>query len=273
MGRGAKRRRNEGTSKGRAVRVAGIAVAGALAFGLSVAALTSAASHPFTEDEFAAASAEVSSNAERLRQAAEADWQERVDAAKIQAAFRQGAALRVAVVGDTVAGGGFPDTTSGTWAKRYADALRANGPVALTTSTATITAQNAGQLQMTPADVTIVSLGNDENYTDLSASEFREAYRAVLDRVRAVAPEGEIVCLSPWFSPTYMPAIHYAISQECSTHGGRFTSLGGLISRSTTAQEGDLWHGGLVPYGGRPNDLGNATISDYLARNTFVSAS
>ncbi|SDC49426.1 Lysophospholipase L1 [Geodermatophilus telluris] len=177
-------------------------------------------------------------------------------------------ALRVLFIGDSLMWGSFASDESLTYRARVTAALSAGGPV----ETATVggpgwsAAEAAEDLPGVsgPFDLVVVEVGANDSVA-LTAAEFGADYAALLDGVRALAPDATLLCDGVWNGPELATPLDRELRPVCADHGGVVVPLSPLyVDETLRGPEGSVLASGAVRDQFHPNDAGHAAIAEAM---------
>jgi acyl-CoA thioesterase I len=176
--------------------------------------------------------------------------------------------LRVLFIGDSLMWGSFASDESLTYRELVASALRADGPVDVVTvgGPGESAAEAARHLadEEPPVDLVLVELGANDSVA-VEPGEFGADYAALLDGVRALAPEAGLLCAGVWNGPEIAAGFDRELRPACAEHGGLVVPLSELyVDETLRGPEGSAVPGGGVRDQFHPNDAGHAAIADAL---------
>lgn len=175
--------------------------------------------------------------------------------------------LRIAYVGDSLAGGLYATTEEDTYRYLTTIALAGDGPYeeegrSLVGGTVEQTLERNEQLP-TDQHIYIIELGtNDINEVDLSG--FRRQYEALLDRVQTASPDASLVCLGTWRPPSTGAKYDLIIRQQCEANGGVYRRLSDLEGDEANKgpEDEQTYQGPSDTF--HPNDTGHAAIVERI---------
>jgi lysophospholipase L1-like esterase len=177
-------------------------------------------------------------------------------------------ALRVLFVGDSLMWGSFASEESLTYRARVTAELSAGGPVEVATvggpGWRTARATAALPEVTGPFDLVFVEVGTNDSVA-LTAAQFGTDYAALLDGVRALAPDATLVCDGVWNGPELATALDRELRPVCAEHGGVVVPLAQLyVDETLRGPEGSVVPGGEVRDQFHPNDEGHAAIAEAM---------
>ncbi|MDQ7877384.1 SGNH/GDSL hydrolase family protein [Microbacterium sp. QXD-8] len=202
--------------------------------------------------------------------------QERIDkqnAAKAQIVFPADRPYTVAFIGDSVTAGSYATTVEATWPNVLAAKLTETGPVEVAMlAEPGRRSSDALTLDIPPADLTLVMLGNNDAMAEAGVEGFQQTYPALLAKVRASSPTGALICLSPWFAASWKPGYHSTVKEACEAAGGEYVDISATHQPRNRAQVGDPSYAGTATDDGHPNDAGHKAIADKVLSQMFITA-
>ena len=176
--------------------------------------------------------------------------------------------LRVLFIGDSLMGGSFASDESLTYRALVTAGLSAGGPVEVDTVggpgwSAAEATEDLSEVTG-PFDLVFVEVGANDSVA-LTAARFGTDYAALLDGVRALAPDATLVCDGVWNGPELATALDRELRPVCAEHGGVVVPLSRLyVDETLRGPEGSTVPGGGVRDQFHPNDAGHAAIAEAM---------
>ena len=176
--------------------------------------------------------------------------------------------LRVMFIGDSLMWGSFASDESLTYRALVASALEADGPVDVVRvgGPGESAAEAARHLadEEPPVDLVLVELGANDSVA-VEPGQFGADYAALLDGVRALAPEAGLLCAGVWNGPEIAAGFDRELRPACAEHGGLVVPLSDLyVDETLRGPKGSVVPGGGVRDEFHPNDAGHRAIADAL---------
>lgn len=184
--------------------------------------------------------------------------------------------LTVMFIGDSITRGSGASAEPEIFQAKVTRSLSESGPV-----TPIVSAIGGARLQ-TVADATTISPDTDLAIIELGTNDsgddptplnvFRDQYAALLQKVRASAPEASILCLGVWRRDG--ANFDGIIRSECNKAGGYSTILRDIVSNpATRGPNGRPVYGAASGIGDNfhPNDVGYTAIADRIMKSLAVA--
>ncbi len=195
----------------------------------------------------------------------------RQTSARVATARADPAALRVQFVGASVTEGWFASSPSHAYPALVVHGLTIGRRrvVKRVVALPGATAESAGTWGLdSPSDLTVVQLATNDYVRSTPVDVFAASYAAVLRRLRAASPHGDIVCLGGWDDPAAVNHLDLTAREyddiarsACAAEDGRYIDLSAIYldgrnhgpdGRPTFRGPGDLFH---------PNDRGHQELA------------
>ncbi|MDP9028153.1 MAG: SGNH/GDSL hydrolase family protein [Actinomycetota bacterium] len=182
-------------------------------------------------------------------------------------------ALKVGVVGDSLAYGYYASDPLKAWPAQLRTALQRYGAVSEEVDAGPGETAGEALVRAVPTgdDLVVVELGTNDVRRGLGAS-FAATYGSLLRRVVQESPRAVLLCLEPWGPQAQAAAYSATIDRLCRAAGGTAVPISGIYSApGNRANAGVPFFDGTSRDDFHPDDHGHAAIAHLLVSMIHVT--